>query len=131
MLQGDLLKIILHYGNRTEGKGNGVKLNLSSAPLNQNSPVRDNNELQESQQEGGAVRKNGKWVILWVYFEMWELGVTNTELMASKLTPEHCTHPQGLSFQKNPTNSSCEENEGAPHFVVGSESPSKSPDMPT
>lgn len=37
--------LTLFYGNRMEGKGNSVKCNLSNAPLNRNSPVRNNNKL--------------------------------------------------------------------------------------
>lgn len=43
-----------------EGKGSGVEHNLSKKTLNQNSPVKDNNELQQIRWEGGAVWKTGK-----------------------------------------------------------------------
>lgn len=68
---------------------------------------------------------------LWWCLEMWELGATNTELIASKVTPEHCAPPLGSQLPTKPTNSSCEENEDAPHFVAGSESPRRSPNVPT
>lgn len=127
--KGELAKdhLTLFCGNRTERKGNGVKRNLSSTPLNQNSLVKDDNELQGSQWEEDAAWKTGKrYVVSLCGFVLrygsWSGHHWSNGIQADSQTL--CT-PLGSKLPTKPAGSSSEENE------VGIESCRRSPSVPT